>query len=338
MGKRGTMESMVMTNEFWSGKRVLVTGATGLVGSWLIKDLLAKGAFVVALVRDSDPQSEFFRSGDYLKTSIVNGVLEDFNACERAINEHDVNIVFHLGAQPLVGVANRSPWHTFETNIRGTYNLLEACRLHHKLVERIVVASSDKAYGTQPILPYTEDMSLQGQYPYEVSKSCTDLITQSYFHTYNLPVTIARCGNIYGGGDLNWSRIIPGTIRSLFLGQRPVIRSDGTFVRDYIFVQDVVNAYRCLAENLGKAGVTGGAFNFSPEHPVSVIELVDLIRNLMGCEDLQPDIQNVVQAEIHSQYLDSSKAEQTLGWTPQYTLQNGLTNTIEWYRHFLQKA
>jgi CDP-glucose 4,6-dehydratase len=278
--------------EFWRGQRVFVTGATGFVGSWLVKELLRREAQVVVLVRDADPQSELFRSGDHRRCSVVNGALEDFWALERAINEHEVETVFHIGAQPLVGVAQRFPLQTFEANIRGSYNLLEACRIHSSLVKRVVVASSDKAYGTHENLPYTEDHTLIGRHPYEVSKSCTDLIAHSYHHSYGLPVAIARCGNIYGGGDLNWSRIVPGTIRSLYREQRPVLRSDGTFLRDYIFMPDVISAYLALAENMEHPDVAGAGFNFGPEQPVSVLELVERIRSLMGCEHIEPDIRN----------------------------------------------
>jgi CDP-glucose 4,6-dehydratase len=324
-----------MSANFWHGKRVFVTGATGIVGSWLVKDLLASGAQVVALVRDADPQSEFYRCGDYRRVTIVNGRLEDFWTLERAINEQEIDTVFHLAAQPLVGVAYRFPLQTFEANIRGSYNLMEVCRLHAALVQRVVVASSDKAYGTHENLPYTEDMALQGLHPYEVSKSCTDLIAQTYHHTYNLPVAIARCGNIYGGGDLNWSRIVPGTIRSFLNGERPVIRSDGTFVRDYIYVKDVTRAYMLLAEKLHQAQVGGRGFNFSPERPMSVLGLVGAIRDVMGTTHLEADIQNTAQAEIHSQYLDSRRAHDVLGWSPNYSLRDGLEETVAWYRAFL---
>lgn len=323
------------SHTFWVNRRVLVTGATGIVGSWLVKDLLAAGAYVVALVRNPDPQSEFYRSGDYLRTVIVNGHLEDFWALEQAINEHEIETVLHLGAQPIVGAAQRFPLQTFEANVRGTYNLMEACRLHLQLVKRIVIASSDKAYGPQPLLPYTEDMPLQGQQPYEVSKSCTDLIAQSYFYTYGMPVAIARCGNIYGGGDLNWSRIVPETIRSFLLGQRPVLRSDGTFVRDYIYVKDVSKAYMGLAEQIDEAAVKGEAFNFSPERAVSVLELVTTIQRLMGCENLAPDVRNTAQGEIHSQYLSAEKARKVLNWRPRFTLDQGLQETIAWYQNYL---
>ncbi len=322
---------------FWVGKRIFVTGASGLVGSWLIKDLLAAGAQVVALVRDADPQSEFYRSGDYLHTSIVNGKLEDYGTLERAINEHQVDTVFHLAAQPIVGAAYRSPLTTFESNIRGTYNLLESCRQLRGLVKRVVIASSDKAYGDQPNLPYTEDMSLQGRQPYEVSKSCADLIAQSYMHTYKLPVTIARCGNIYGGGDLNWSRIVPDAIRSCLRSIPLVIRSDGKFVRDYLYVKDVCRAYMRLAECMDDPAVDG-SFNFSPGKAITVLELVEIIQRLMNCQDIAPIIQNSAQGEIHSQYLDSSRAYHLLNWQSAFTLEQGLAETIDWYRDYLIKT
>ncbi len=231
----------------FEGRRVLVTGATGMVGSWLVKELLAQGAVVVALVLDLDPQSELVRSGDIDRCSVVNGALQDFATLERAINLHETDSVFHLGAQTIVEVAHRYPLATWEANVRGTYNLLEACRTHAGLVERIVVASSDKAYGEAEVLPYTEESPLAACHPYEVSKAAGDLIALSYHQTYGLPVAIARCGNIFGGGDLNWSRIVPGTIRSLLREERPVLRSDGTFRRDYVYVKDAAQAYVGLA-------------------------------------------------------------------------------------------
>jgi len=323
---------------FWQNRRVFVTGATGIVGSWLVKDLLAAGAYVVALVRDADPQSEFFRSGDFQSVAIVNGALEDFATLERAINEHEIDTVFHLGAQTIVGTAHRSPVPTFEANIRGSYFLLEACRLHQDRVRRVVIASSDKAYGDQPNLPYTEDTPLQGQHPYDVSKSCTDLIAQTYYHTYRLPVAIARCGNVYGGGDLNWSRIVPGTVRSLLQGMPPLIRSDGRYVRDYLYVKDVARAYLRLAECLEDEQVQGGGFNFSQESPLTVLELVDTMRKLMHCEHIAPIVQNVAQGEIRLQHLSSAKARSILGWHAEFSLNAGLAETIDWYKEFLKAA
>jgi CDP-glucose 4,6-dehydratase len=320
----------------WKGSRILVTGASGIVGSWLVKKLLQVGAFVVTLIRDWNPQSELIRSGDVRWTTVVSGELENFHTLERAISENDIDTVFHLGAQPLVGTALRSPLPTFEANIRGTYNLLEACRIHQCLVKRIVVASSDKAYGDVDTLPYTEDMAPLGRFPYDVSKSCTDLLARSYSETYDLPVTIARCGNIYGGGDLNWSRIVPGTIRSFWKKEKPIIRSDGKFTRDYIFVQDVVEAYLLLASKTQDQGIRGQAFNFSGEQPWNVLEIVESIQKLMGCEQVEPIVLNQANAEIRDQYLDSSKAKRLLEWVPLFTIEKGLVQTIEWYKDFLK--
>ena len=322
-------------NNFWRDRRVFVTGATGLVGYWLVKDLIASGARVIALVRDPDPQSGFFRSGDYRQTSLVQGNVEDFSSLERALNENEADTVFHLAAQPIVNVAHRYPLPTFETNVSGTYNLLEACRIHSDLVKRVVIASSDKAYGAHEHLPYTEEMPLQGKHPYEVSKSCADLITQAYHHTYGLPTVILRCGNIYGGGDLNWSRIVPYTIRCFLNNQRPIIRSDGRYVRDYIYVKDVSRCYMKAAECLSDKKVQGQAFNFSLERPLTVLELVKVIQQLMNCKHLEPDVQNTATGEIREQYLNTTKAHRVLNWKPQYTLEEGLNETIAWYREYL---
>lgn len=312
--------------------RVLLTGATGIVGSWAAKELLRRGSHVVAFVMDSDPQSEFIRSGDINRATVVNGRLEDFGAVERAINVYEVDSVLHLGAQTLVQAARRNPLNTFESNIRGTYNVLEACRIHNDLVKRVVVASSDKAYGESPNLPYTEETPLRGAYPYDVSKVCADLLSHSYHCTYGLPVAIARCGNIFGGGDLNWSRIIPGTILSLLKNERPEIRSDGTCLRDYFYVKDAVYGYLTLLGRLDEPEIQGHAFNFGPGKPSSVIEIVDLIRKIMGRMDLTPRIMDSAQGEIQKQWLDAGLAEKTLGWKLKYSLENGLRETIDWYR------
>lgn len=320
---------------FWNGRSVLVTGATGVVGSWLVRALLEENARVVALVRDADPQSELFRAGLVQRIVVVSGALEDFGTLERAINSNEVDTVFHVGAQALVGVAHRFPLATFEANIRGTYNLLEACRVHAGLVHRVVVASSDKAYGASSELPYTETMPLDGRHPYEVSKSCTDVLATCYHHTYELPVAVARCGNIFGGGDLNWSRIVPGTIRSLHRGERPVLRSDGSYLRDYIYVQDVARAYMALAERLEDDGVRGEAFNFSNESPVTVLELVGAIQRRMGRKDIEPVILANAVGEIPHQYLSATRARDRLGWEPRFTLDQGLEESIAWYRSFL---
>jgi CDP-glucose 4,6-dehydratase len=312
-----------------------VTGATGLVGAWLVGALADKGARVAALIHHPDPQSEFYRSGVFRKVAVIQGNLEDYSVLEHAINKYETEVVFHLGAQAIVGVAQRAPLQTFEANIRGTYNLLEACRRLSGLVARIIVASSDKAYGEQAVLPYTEDMPLLGRYPYEVSKSCADLICQSYFQTYGLPVGIARCGNVYGGGDLNWSRIVPEAIRAALLGLPLTIRSDGTYVRDYIYVKDVIAAYLLLAERLDQPPVTGQAFNFSPWQPMTVTDLVQAILKLVGRPAAEIRIVNSATGEIHSQYLDSGKARRLLDWQPRFTLEEGLRETIQWYESYL---
>jgi CDP-glucose 4,6-dehydratase len=325
------------SNSYWSGTPVLVTGATGIVGSWMCNELLDRDAHVVALVKDADPQSELIRTGNINKLTVVNGSLEDFWTVERAINEHDIQVVIHLGAQAIVGSALRSPLPTFETNIRGTYNLLEACRMHADRVKSVVVASSDKAYGEHETLPYMEDAPLMGRNPYDVSKTCADMIAQSYHHTYDLPVGIARCGNIYGGGDLNWSRIVPTAIRAFHEGRGPVIRSDGSFVRDYLFVKDAVSGYLRMAEAMEDDSIKGEAFNFGNEAPVTVLELVAVIQDLMEAHHLEPDVQGTATAEIHSQYLSSAKARDVLNWTPSNDLRSGLVETIAWYREFLEE-
>lgn len=335
MGHRGgTVEGLVSAPAF-AGQRVFVTGATGLIGSWLTRRLVDGGADVVALVRDWDPASDLVRSRLVDRVQVVTGALEDGHTVERALAEHEPTHVFHLAAQTIVGTALRSPLGTFEANIRGTWLLLDACRRVAPRVRSIVVASSDKAYGDSPVLPYLETMPAAGRHPYDVSKSCTDLIAATYAHTYGLPVVVTRCGNVYGGGDLNWSRIVPGTIRSLLRGERPVIRSDGTFRRDYVFADDVALAYLRCAERINVPGVIGEAFNFGPERPLSVLEVVAHLQRLLGREDLAPDIRNEATAEIRDQYLDSSKARDRLGWTPHYAMDEGLAATIAWYRAYL---
>jgi CDP-glucose 4,6-dehydratase len=321
--------------EPWAERRVFVTGATGMIGSWLVRELLSHRAEVTALVRDADPRSDLFRSRAIERISVVTGALEDYWTLERAITEYQVDTVFHLGAQTLVTVAHESPLATFESNIRGTYNLLEACRRHAATVRAVIMASSDKAYGEQENLPYTEDMPLRGQHPYEVSKSCADLLAQGYYRTYDLPIAIARCGNVYGGGDLNWSRIVPGTVRSLLMRQEPVIRSDGTYKRDYIYARDIVLAYIRLAEAVHAGQTVGHAFNFSPERPLTVSEMVTAIQEVMDCTDVRPRILNCAVGEIHSQWLSAAKARDMLGWRPTYSLQAGLAETVEWYRELL---
>lgn len=317
----------------WRGRRVLVTGATGLVGGWLVRDLLAKRADVVALARDWDPQSELIRSGDVNRVTVVNGVVEDLGTVVRALNHHGCDSVFHLAAQTQVGAAWRDPYETFESNIRGSYTVLEACRRLGEQVRRIVVASSDKAYGDSKALPYTEATRLDAKFPYDVSKLCTDFLTRSYAVTYGLPATIARCGNIYGGGDLNWDRIVPGTIRSLLNGERPVLRSDGKATRDYVYVKEVASAYLLLAEHVERPEVRGEAFNFSSEKPLSVLEIVAAVSRAVG-QELAPDIRDTAVAEIRDQYLDASRARSVLGWRSTWALDQALTETVGWYREY----
>jgi CDP-glucose 4,6-dehydratase len=319
--------------DFWRDRPTLVTGASGLVGGWLVKRLVAAGANVVCLVRDWVPQTELVRAGLVEEVTAVRGDLRDQKVLERALGEYEVDTVLHLAAQTIVPIANRNPISTFETNVAGTWALLEACR-RSPAVKQIVVASSDKAYGDQEHLPYDETMPLQGRHPYDVSKSAGDLIAQSYAATYDLPVLITRCGNFYGGGDLNWSRIVPGTIRSVLRGKRPVIRSDGQFVRDYFYVEDGAAAYTLSAERLAAdRSLAGEAFNFSNEQPINVIEVTNLILKLMK-SDLAPDIRNEATNEIRCQYLAAGKAREKLGWKPLFQMKEGLGLTIDWYRAF----
>jgi CDP-glucose 4,6-dehydratase len=321
-------------SSFWRDRSVMVTGGTGLLGSWLVKQLLEVGANVVCLVRDWVPQSELVRSHRIEQVSTVRGDITDRELLERTLGEYEVEVVFHLAAQTIVGIANRNPISTFTANIEGTWNLLEACRRSPKVLS-IVVASSDKAYGDQEHLPYNETMPLQGRHPYDVSKSCADLIAQTYATSYNLPVAITRCGNFYGGGDLNWNRVVPGTIRSVMRGERPVVRSDGKFVRDYFYIEDGAAAYMLLAERLASyTALRGQAFNFSNESQISVIEIVELILKKMN-SSLRPEVLNQASNEIRHQYLSAERARSVLNWKPQFTLDSGLDRTLAWYREFL---
>jgi CDP-glucose 4,6-dehydratase len=330
LGRRGGWAGAGLNSGFWQDRAVLITGATGLVGSWMTKRLLGVGSEVVCLVRDWVPQSELVRSGAIEKVKVVRGDVRDQELLERTLGEYEIRTVFHLAAQTIVGVANRNPISTFETNIAGTWALLEACR-RSPAVAQIVIASSDKAYGDQPVLPYDESTPLQGRHPYDVSKSCADLIAASYGHTYKLPVCITRCGNFYGGGDLNWNRIVPGTIRSILRGERPVLRSDGSYIRDYFYVEDGAAAYMHLAEKMAESpALAGEAFNFSNEIQLTVIDLVRRILAVMG-SSLEPDIQGTASNEILHQYLSAEKARRLLDWRPEFTLDTALTATIDWY-------
>ena len=325
----------VAVSSFWRDRTTLVTGGTGLLGGWLVRRLVDAGANVVCLVRDWAPHSELYRTGLIGRVAAVNGDVRDQMLMERVLGEYEVDTVMHLAAQTIVPIANRNPISTFESNIGGTWALLEACRRSPR-VRQIVVASSDKAYGDQPVLPYDESTPLAGRHPYDVSKSCADLIALSYAATYGLPVATTRCGNFYGGGDLNWNRIVPGTIRSVLRGERPVIRSDGKFVRDYFYVEDGAAAYMRLAESMAAdPTLHGQAFNFSNEIQVTVLEIVERILREMNSR-LEPDVRNEASNEIRHQYLSAAKARQLLSWSPLFELNEGLARTIAWYRAYFE--
>jgi CDP-glucose 4,6-dehydratase len=321
------------TDTFWRDRRVFVTGCTGLVGAWTTRLLLERGAHVVGLVRDRACGSELVRSGLLDRIDVVHGELESEPLLERALAEYEIQTVLHLGAQTIVGIANRSPLSTFEANIKGTWCVLEAARRcgYHP---QVIVASSDKAYGDQRELPYTEDSPLLARHPYDASKACADILALTYAHTYALPVCVTRCGNFYGGGDLNWNRIVPGTVRSVLRGEAPVIRSDGSYVRDYFYVKDGALAYLHLAEVMARRPeVCGQAFNFSTELQVTALEMVRLILRLMG-SPLLPQVLGQAANEIKHQYLTAAKARAVLGWSPRYGLEEALVETIAWYRDY----
>ena len=317
----------------WRDRNVFVTGCTGILGSWLTMALVDRGANVVGLIFDEDSRAQLVRSGYSRRIIRVHGSVTDYALMERIFNEYDVDICFHLAAQALVTVANRAPLSTFETNIKGTWTVLEAARRCPTLTQ-LVIASSDKAYGERENLPYNEDAPLQGRHPYDVSKSCADLIALAYAETYGLPLGITRCGNIYGGGDLHWDRVVPGTMRSVLHGEQPIVRSDGTLTRDYLYVEDIVSAYILLAEHLDDPAIRGQAFNFGLNDPKTVLEVIEAILEVAGRSDLEPVILNEPLHEISHQYLNSEKARRLLGWEPHWTLEAGLQETLAWYREF----
>lgn len=324
------------SHSFWLDRPVFVTGCAGLLGSWLTIALVEAGATVVGLIRDEVPFSHLHRSGYQDRIAVVRGDVTCYELIERALNEYEIDTIFHLAAQTIVPIANRAPLSTFESNIKGTWTVLEAARRSPK-VTRVAVASTDKAYGVHEKQPYTEDAPLLGCYPYDVSKACADLIARAYAATYDLPVAVTRCANLYGGGDLNWSRIVPGTMRSVIRGKPPIVRSDGTPVHDYLYVQDAVHAYLTLAEHLDSPGVRGEAFNFSTDNPKSVLEMVRTIIGVSDHLELEPVVLANAPHEIHAQHLDSSKARRVLGWVPRYSFEKGLRETLEWYREFLNQ-
>ena len=320
----------------WHDRPVLVTGATGLLGGWLVRRLVEQGADVVALVRDWVPKSTLLSADLLQQVTLVRGDVREQDVLERAMGEYEIDTVFHLAAQTIVGTANRNPVSTLDTNIRGTWALLEAAR-RSPLVKAVITASSDKAYGDHVTLPYDETAALQGAHPYDASKSCADLISHMYAVTFGVPVAITRCGNFYGGGDLNWNRLVPGTIRSALRGKRPVIRSDGTLIRDYFYVEDGAAAYMLLAEALhGRPALAGEAFNFSNELQVDVLSLTKKILAHVQ-SDLEPDVRADAKHEIQHQWLTAAKARRELQWTPQFTLEEGLARTVAWYREFLSR-
>ncbi len=334
------MKSSFLTADrvaFWRNRNVFVTGGFGLLGSALVEELHAAGARIVLLKRDHAASSRLFSLPAYHHADIVTGDFEDYDLVYRTINEYEIDTIFHVGAQPIAPVGNRAPLPTLRINIMGTANVLEAARLS-PLVKRVLVASSDKAYGPQPILPYTEEASLHGTHPYDVSKSCTDLIARMYWNTYKLPVCVTRCGNLYGPGDLNWQRVIPETIKHIYDGESPVIRSDGKFIRDYFFVRDAAHAYIRLAEEMDRPEIVGQAFNFSTGNRFTVVDIVKKVAEAMGRTDLEPVILNQAKAEIVEQTLSSEKALRLLNWRPEYTVEEGLTETVAWYREYFDRT
>lgn len=322
------------------GHRVLVTGASGFMGSWLTECLLEQGATVTTILADWNPDSHFVRSGIVHRVNNVVGSIEDYDLLEKVIGDRGIDTVFHLAAVSVEGLAFEKPRLAFEINIRGTYNILEACRVRSDLVRRVIVASSDKAYGDSPVLPYTEDMPTLGRHPYDVSKSCADLIARSYYHSYGLPVAVGRFGNIYGGGDLNWSRLIPNTIRRLLSNESPLIRmpDKGNFMRDFLYVKDAAHAYIAMFEGLARPEVHGEAFNFAMGGSWTVLEVVQKLQQLMNCEHIETVIMNQSHGEIWHQQVSAEKAQKMLGWSPRYSFDKGLAETIEWYLEYLSPS
>lgn len=319
-----------MKKNFWKSKNVLVTGFEGFVGSNLTKQLLSRDAHVVGLDIKIHRKGTILDKTDYNNMVVVKGSVCNYGLVKKLIDRYKVEVVFHLAAESLVGDCQKDPARALSTNIRGTWSVLEACR-HSSSITSIAVASSDKAYGNQDVLPYRENMPLQGKHPYDVSKSCADLIAYTYYHTYGVPVAITRCGNIFGPGDFNFSRLVPDTIRCVLTGKMLLIRSDGMFTRDYIYVDDVINGYMILAEKLKKFKLAGEAFNFSNQSPIVAKELVDRIFKL-ACKKPNYRILNIAKYEIKQQYLSSRKARKILSWKPRVNLETGLLRTIEWYK------
>lgn len=326
-------------DDFWSGRNVFITGADGFIGSWLTKALVKKRANVTCLVRDIVPHGGLTLHRLENMVTIVFGSITDYELIQRILNEKGIDTCFHLAAQAIVRIANDSPLSTFDSNIKGTWVLLESCR-NYKNISRIIVASSDKAYGAHEKLPYTEKFPLLPSHPYEASKACCDILVRSYAQTYDLPVAVTRCANTYGGGDMNFSRIIPDAIRSVLQNKSPVIRSDGTLIRDYIYIEDIVNAYLTLAEKLDDRKNRGQAFNFGTGIPISVLNLVKMIIDISGKSTIKPLIKGKgkLKGELDAQYLSSKKAKKMLAWSIRVSLEDGLTRTIDWYRQYFTES
>lgn len=325
-----------MNRHFWRGRSVLITGFEGFLGSNLTKALIHCGTKVVGLDIKTGRNETILTAEDYRKMTVIKGSVTNYRLLENILTGKKISVVFHLAAEAIVGRCHNNPRRTFSVNIEGTWNVLEACR-NSKTVKSIVIASSDKAYGSHKKLPYHENFALAGTHPYDVSKSCTDLLAHTYFHTYGLPVCVTRCGNIYGPGDFHFSRIVPDVICSSLANKTVSIRSDGKFTRDYVYVDDIVDGYFCLAQKMGRLNLAGEAFNFSNEDPISVLKLVKLIYTLSG-KTPEYKILNQAKYEIRHQYLSSAKAKKILGWEPHYTLREGLKKTIAWYQRYLSNG
>lgn len=332
------MEGMAMNkgNNYWQDRKVLITGYEGFIGSWLVKFLLSFGAKIWGLDIKTHRKQTILSDKELNKVNIIKGNVENFPLVSKIIKESKIEFIFHLAAKSLVGDCLKKPIKAFSTNIKGTWNILEASR-NSNTIEVVIIASSDKAYGIQNRLPYREESPLVGSHPYDVSKSCADLLAYAYFHTYNLPVCVTRCGNVFGPGDFNFSRIVPDIIRSIIKDRTLIIRSDGKFTRDYIYVKDVVTGYLTLAQKMQRLRLFGEAFNFSNEKPISVLNLVKIIAEFNGQGKANYEITNKAKYEIKHQYLSAKKARQILKWSPQYNLEEGLKETIKWYKDFLSK-
>jgi len=316
----------------WKDKNVFITGATGFVGSHLTENLISKGANVFILWRSKDPKSYFFSQKLDNKSTMLIGDLKSLPRIKEILSNHDIDVIYHVGAQPLVQTAYIEPYETLMSNVKGTINVMERPRLYGK-AEAIVVASSDKAYGTAKELPYTEEVKLEGKFPYDVSKSCTDLISRMYGTTYDLPVAVTRFGNIYGAGDTNFSRIIPETMRALATDQKLAIRSDGKMIREYVYVKDVISGYLMLAENIKKT--KGEAFNFGSKDKFTVIDVAKKIAEILG-KKLDIEVMNKAKYEIPEQYLSFEKIQKTIGWKPEHSFEEGIKESFKWYKNFFK--